>query len=370
MSKKKTHEEYVAELAIKNPDIKVLEEYIDSHTPILHKCLIHNVYWKAKPSNILDGRGCPECKKMKIKNKNKKIHSQYVKELSVVNPDIEVLEEYVNTNTPILHKCKIDGYVWKVCPSSILRGHGCPMCARRELQKQKLKSHEQYIKEVSIINPNIEVLEQYIDAKTPILHRCRIDGNEWKTVPDSIIRGCGCPVCAGNILKTTNQYIKDVAVVNPDIEVLGEYINAKTPILHKCKIDGNQWMASPTNILSGGCCPQCQESSGERIIRQWLISHNIKYISQKTFIDCKDINMLPFDFYLIDYNICIEYDGRQHFEPVDFAGEGEEWAQQQFKKTQYHDKIKNTYCENNDIPLLRIPYFKNIEEELNNFLFI
>ena len=99
-------------------------------------------------------------------------------------------------------------------------------------------------------------------------------------------------------------------------------------------------------------------------------SHKIKYTPQKRFDDCKDIKPLPFDFYLSDYNTCIEYDGQQHFEPVDFSGKRENLAQQQFEKTQYHDKIKNKYCEDNNIRLLRIPYFKNIEEELNNFLFI
>ena len=83
-----------------------------------------------------------------------------------------------------------------------------------------------------------------------------------------------------------------------------------------------------------------------------------------------DINPLPFDFYLPQLNKCIEYDGGQHYFPVDFAGKGMEHAEEQFRKTQYRDKIKNDYCKNNGISLLRIPYFKNVEEELNNFLFI
>ena len=50
-----------------------------------------------------------------------------------------------------------------------------------------------------------------------------------------------------------------------------------------------------------------------------------------------------------------------------FQGEGAEYTEQQFKTIQYHDQIKNQYCADNGITLLRIPYFKNVEEELNNF---
>lgn len=78
-----------------------------------------------------------------------------------------------------------------------------------------------------------------------------------------------------------------------------------------------------------------------------------------------DIRPLPFDFYLPEYNICIEYDGEQHNRSVKHFG-----GDKAFYTRIKHDNIKNEYCKNNGISLLRIPYFKNIEEELNNFLFI
>ena len=303
MSKKKTHEEYVAELAIKNPNITVLEEYIDAKTPISHQCNLDQYIWKAKPNNILNGTGCPVCA-----NNLKKTTEQYIQELAKVNPNIVVRGEYVGANIPILHECLIDQYQWMAQPDNVLHGKGCSMCKIRKLSEAHYKSHDEYVQELAEYNPDIEVLEQYVGANIPILHRCKRD------------------LC--------------------------------------------EWMACPNDILHGRGCPQCQESSGERVIRQWLELKRIQYAYQKRFPDCKDVNVLPFDFYILDYNTCIEFDGPQHFEPIDFAGKGKEWAQQQFEKTQYHDKIKNKYCEDNNIRLLRIPYFKNIEEELNNFLFI
>lgn len=114
-------------------------------------------------------------------------------------------------------------------------------------------------------------------------------------------------------------------------------------------------------------CPQCNESKGEKKIRLWLEKNNIPYKKQEKFDNCRDIKPLPFDFYLPTFNIAIEYDGRQHFEPIEFFG-----GQEYFESVKMHDGLKNEYCKNNGIPLLRIPYFKfdNIEEELNNFLFI
>lgn len=370
MSKKKTHDEYVVELAIKNPTVKVVGQYIDAKTPIAHYCTIHNITWDIAPTNALQGQGCKECGIMKVRYKTKKTDEQYKKELADVNPNIIVLGKYINAQTPILHQCNLDGCVWEAIPNNVLRGHGCPMCFGN-----KKKTTEEYKKELIDINPNIEVIEEYVDAKTPILHICKIDGYKWKASPDSILRGTGCLKCgnknkADALRKTHEEYVTDVLKVNPNIEVIGQYINAQTPILHRCKKDKCEWMARPYNILNGYGCPACQESKGEKTIKQWLESHKIKYIPQKRFDDCKDIKILPFDFYLLDYNICIEYDGQQHYEPVDFAGKGLEHAQQKFIKTQYHDEIKNIYCKNNNIPLLRIPYFANIEEELNNFLFI
>lgn len=362
MSRKKTHEEYIEELAEKNPDIKVLEQYNGANVAILHQCKTHNVTWKAYPTNVLRGHGCPKCG-----NNIKKTHKQYVYEVSIVNPDIEVVETYINAQTKISHRCKIDGYIWKAYPHAILRGDGCPKCAGNAK-----KNTQQYINEVEIVNSNIEVLGEYINALTPILHKCKIDGHEWYVEPANILSGRGCPQCKTRILsnmfvKHHDQYVEEVIVINPDIEVLEKYINANTPILHRCRIDGYTWQIAPSNILSGQGCPQCQESNGERKIRNWFLINDIEYIYQKTFDGCVDKKMLPFDFYIPKYNLCVEFDGKQHFEPVDFSGKGEKWAIEQFHKTKLHDEIKNQYCKDNNINLLRIPYFKSVEEELNNF---
>lgn len=361
-NKRKTHEEYVEELKLKNPNIIPIEEYIGANTSILHRCLIDSYEWKARPSNLLNGAcGCPRCSK-----RFRRTHDDYIKDVFLINSDIEVLEEYIDMNTPILHKCKKHNIQWKISPGNILyQKCGCVECGKEKIGDKNSKTHEEYVKELKAVNLNVVVLGTYIDANTAILHKCLIDEYEWIAQPSNLLFGKGCPKCAGNLKKSHDEYILELSKINSNIEAVEKYVNAHTPILHRCKIDNYFWRVSPGSTLHGTGCPRCNESKGERSVQQWLESHNIIYESQKTFVDCRDKKVLPFDFYLPNNNIAIEYDGEQHFRPVEHFG-GEE----SFERTVKHDKIKNEYCKNNGIYLLRIPYFKDVEEELNNFLFI
>lgn len=109
-------------------------------------------------------------------------------------------------------------------------------------------------------------------------------------------------------------------------------------------------------------CPSCVGiiSKGELEVKKILESLDIKYIMQYKFLDCVYMRPLLFDFYLPDYNICIEYDGEQHYKQCSFQ------TQKEFEDAIKRDKIKNEYCEKNNIKLIRIPYFefKNIKKIL------
>ena len=108
-------------------------------------------------------------------------------------------------------------------------------------------------------------------------------------------------------------------------------------------------------------CPKCNKSKGELEIEKYLLNKKIKYFSNYKFDDCRNIYKLSFDFFLSKLNICIEYDGRQHYEVIDIFG-GEEYL----KKQIINDKIKTKYCIDNDIKLIRISYLENIKERLTN----
>lgn len=370
----KTHEQYVQELAIKNPNIKVVDKYIDALTPILHHCEIHNVFWKISPANALEGCGCAKCKSDKIVQALRKTHDEYVQELAKEKPYITVLDSYINAFTPIQHYCHKHNKIWTASPNVVLHGCGCPDCRLEKDWNGLPRTHERYIALVTKINPDIQVVGQYIDAITPIAHYCKKHQITWNTSPENILHGHGCYECGNEKAslkntKTHEQYVQDVSMVNKYILVLEQYVDCETAILHQCTKCGTIWKPIPHNILSGRGCPGCNQSYGEQRVSNWLMSHNCQYTIQYTFADCKHKKVLPFDFYLPVHNICIEYDGEQHFMPVDFYGKGIEYAIQKFTEIQHRDKIKDTYCREHNIPLLRIPYYANVEEELEKFFY-
>ena len=118
-------------------------------------------------------------------------------------------------------------------------------------------------------------------------------------------------------------------------------------------------------------CPKCTKYINEIIIHNYLNYLGISYIFQKSFKGCINKNLLRFDFYLPDYNLCIEYDGEGHYLPIKFSKKmTEDMVIDSFKNRQLCDQIKNDFCKNNNIPLLRIPYWdkENIEQIITNKL--
>ena len=115
-------------------------------------------------------------------------------------------------------------------------------------------------------------------------------------------------------------------------------------------------------------------SSYENMVADYLYDSGIQYCHDKTYDDLfgRNNGKLKYDFYIIDYGIIIETDGEQHFYPVRFNGIDIELAQQLFEETQYHDQIKNEYCAEHGIPILRIPYYNfrtdEWKEMIDNFI--
>ena len=203
--------------------------------------------------------------------------------------------------------------------------------------------------------------------KTFALCKCQC-GTVKDVLLSNIINGlsknCGCG--RKNMLKETRtkslvgQRFGKLVV----LEMIEER-NINGRIVYRCKCDcGNEVDVLGNSLtthhtLSCGCLV----SYWNMYIQQFLENNKIKHKSEYPVII--DGNRYRFDFYLDDYNVVIEYDGIQHFEPVDLFG-GEE----NLKKVHQHDTIKNEYCKTNNINLLRIPYWetKNIEKIINNHL--
>lgn len=191
---------------------------------------------------------------------------------------------------------------------------------------------------------------------------------------------CKCLYC-NNIIKRRGDYLYQNRIIScgcpKPIDIKGQKFNHLTPIkihsydknngyIWECKCDcGNTSYTSYCRLVNNytkSCgCERAKSlakmsqlgSKGELKIVEILQKNKILFERQKTFHDLKDQNLLPVDFYLPYYNCVIEFDGIQHFK---YSGTG--WdTKEQFEITQKHDKIKNDYCKNKNIILIRIPYY-------------
>lgn len=180
MTARKSHQSYENQLLEKDIDLMPLEEYKGNNVPILHEC-IQGHQRKMRPSNILNGAGCFDCKN----KKRKKTTAQYEQELFEKQIDCWPLEDYKGCNIKILHTC-VNEHTWLARPDSILQYHGCPYCA-------KLKNYttDEYNE---LITP-LKAVEEYVNNSTKIQHICPL-GHLWKAFPNGILQGKGCPECA------------------------------------------------------------------------------------------------------------------------------------------------------------------------------
>lgn len=370
MAKKKTHEEYVEELKEKNPTVEVIEQYASAKIPILHHCLTCDYYWKVSPTNMLSGKGCPQCANKSRSEHHTFTHQQYVEKLRTVHPHIIPMEQYVNAKTPILHYCEKHNVEWIAMPDKVLHGCGCPECSKESFRQTRTKTRDEYIAELTIKNPDLILIGDYLGNRTPTEHYCKIHDYTFNITPNSTLAGHGCKYCLSDKIrakqfKSEDVYIAELKEKRPDVKLVGKYLGALVPTEHLCLEHNVIWKVAPANIFYGNGCPQCYESKGERLVRLWLEKHSIEYVQQKKFDDCMDLCHLSFDFYLPSYNALIEVNGKQHYEPIEYFG-----GQEKFDIQVKHDEIKRQYCIDNDIRLLCIRYDESIEEALTNFLFI
>lgn len=140
------------------------------------------------------------------------------------------------------------------------------------------------------------------------------------------------------------------AMTDGEYYLYDEYVSPHDPITlihNKC---GGAFQTTINKFFTNQeKCPDCATSWGEKKVRDWLIEHNIAHVKQYRFPDCRYKRTLPFDFYCPTLNTAIEYDGEQHFVPVERFG-----GIPAFKYRQECDQIKTRYCDTRGIRLIRI----------------
>lgn len=338
-----------------NPNIKILGKYKGAREKIEAQCLVCGNIWFPWATYLSTGRGCPECSRIAMM----KTHDEFVSQIKEINPTIKILSPYNGGRSRIQVECTVCGNKWSPKANGLANGCGCPECAIIASRN----THEDFIKRLKERNDGVEILGEYVTLTTKIETRCKKCGFVWNAIPNMLMQGHGCPSCAKDALrKTHEEFVDEMKRTHPDLEVLSEYISCYENVTCRCKRCGRDFETTPDRLRCGYGCTICRQSKGERAIYNILESKGISFNPQHSFKDCRDVHVLPFDFYLPDLNIAIEYDGLQHYEPVERFG-----GVESFKVTQRHDKIKTDYCKQNKIRLIRIPYteFNNIENIIN-----
>lgn len=161
--------------------------------------------------------------------------------------------------------------------------------------------------------------------------------------------------------KSHDAFVSEMAEISPNIIIAGEYRGTHKPIVCECAIHHCRWESYPCNLLNQSAgCPECaierfnnQPSNGERAIAEWLNANNIVFHPEVKLEGCRYKRPLRFDFYLDDLNAVIEFDGAQHFQDVPLWSHGNP---NYLAETQQRDAIKDAYCAEHQIKMIRIPY--------------
>ena len=259
-------------------------------------------------------------------------------------------------------------YITIICPKhgefkqkaySHLAGHGCPKCCTNNVFKG-LKTFIKQAKEIHGDKYDYSKYE-YVNAQTKSTIICPEHGEFYQASKEHINRKQGCPKCgrikANNSERDTLEdfinkadsvhfYKYDYSKVN--------YINNNTKVEIICPEHGSFWQ-TPGSHKSGRGCPMCKKSSGEQIISTLLDKYKYKYLTQYEINIDKSINHCGktlIDFYIPEYNTFIEYQGRQHYIPIEYFGGELKFNNYQIPR----DNYIRTYCKENNIKLIEIKY--------------
>lgn len=338
----------------------IIQDYKNLSSKIKVICKEHGPF-DIRCDHHLNGQGCKKCKKIKngsfFIDKSNIIHNNKY-EYSLVN--------YNGQNCKVEIKCKEHG-VFEQTPYSHLSGSGCPKCFNKSKYNDQKLETENFIKiSTEKHGDKFDYSKSvYINSTTKIEIICKKHGS-FLQIPSSHLKFKeSCPLCrrksSKNIIESFN--LKHQNKYDYSVSDFNDNTTTKSYIDIMCEKHGifNQRI---NHHLKGTGCPKCNESQGEKIITNILIE--IGLINNKDFFREKDFeglifeNSLFFDFFIPKYNLCIEYDGEQHFKPVKIFG-----GVDAFNKIIQRDKIKNEYCLLNNIHLLRFSK-KNKKDDIKN----
>jgi hypothetical protein len=332
-------------------------------------CPIHGLF-SQQASNHLFGQGCPICGK-ELTAKKRTLEIDFVELAKKVHGDKYNYSKvnYVNKKTKVCIICPEHGDFWQL-PYLHLKGCGCPTCGIEKTVSHTRKTKEQFITQATKThNGKYDYSKvNYKNSEQKVEIICPIHGSFFQT-PSSHLAGRGCPDCSGHKRKDTEKFISEARKIHGDFYdySLVDYENKCSRVKIICPIHG-VFEQKAENHLMGRGCSLCKRSIGEERVALILDKYNVEYVTQyalpNTSLLCTN-RTLYIDFYIKKRNTIIEYNGVQHYRPIEQFG-----GKEQFELQQERDMALRQYCKEHKIKLIEIPYldFDNIETILKKEL--
>lgn len=301
-SMEKAAAEYDAKLAAVGK-LRRIEPCQGAHILILHECITHKKKGMIRPGNALNSYGLKCCKIAAARSTGKRLREEaadtYDERIAVFGK-LKRLEPYVDSNTPILHRCLIHREEGRTAPAGALIGKGLRCCQKAaqaaRIEGQRQEAARAYDSRIAAIGRVIR-LEPYDRSATPILHRCLEHGEEHKATPGSILAGSGLACCLLAARRATQRRRNREAAERYDARLaevgrlvrVEPYINSSTPILHRC-LDHDELHPIPPNNALQGAGIRCCRRSGWDCLRFLLDGNDLRPLMEEaTFMYVFDV---------------------------------------------------------------------------------
>lgn len=267
------------------------------------------------------------------------------------------------------------GYTWEVEAGAFMgnshkKGSRCPKCFGNVK-----KTTKQFALEVhNMSNGEFELVGEYKNAHEKVCIKHLVCGTSRMVIPNSFLSNSkcsSCPFCNGGTALSHEFVAKRVHdETKGAYELASKYTGCHEKILIRHKKCGNMVETTLADIATHHSIPTCRVCfpmyKGEAIIGQYLSDRGISCIPQKRFKNLKyngRCKTLSFDYYVPSKNALIEYQGIQHYKPVEFFG-GDKRLEDQMKR----DAVKNNYALSNGYNFIAIPYTCDNPEKIYKFL--
>jgi hypothetical protein len=317
-------------------------------------CPSHGDFLQDPSAHIFGKNGCPQCGRndqIKARAHTKEIFVEVAVKIHGDKFDYSLVE-YVNSMTHVLIKCNTCGDILSQVPNSHLAGDGCVNCAGL-----KRRDNASFIVEARLIHGDLYdySLVEYVNSNEKVIIICPKHGNFLQTPLNHLNMEHGCPICGGTGKLTLEKVIERANKIHNHKYIYDKlvFVNVSTKGTIGCPEHG-YFEQKINDHLRGIGCQDCSARKNEKIVGVILKSLDIQYVSQYKINLFGTYRSNAVDYYLPKLNLIIEYNGAQHYRPVNYGRFSDQVAEERFVDQQRRDDKLRQYCSDNHINLLEI----------------